>query len=506
MTWWPLCHCAQQNRLYYNCGKSNNPPRSDTALAPSVRRKVHYFSIDDDLVYWNFFLDFGPLNLGQLYRFCSRLNEILENPRLLNHSICYYSSQTPTKRANAVFLICAWQVLYLNRTPEDALRGFQLRSRAEQSGLASAAVGPNPEGEGALQSHSLQRASVENHSTPLSSSNRSPARLPLPPFHDASPCHCTYDLCVLDCLRGLVKARSFRFFDFADFDVDEYEHFEQVENGDLNWIVKGRILAFAGPHYRRQVTPEGYCTLTPADYMPYFKKEKVGLVVRLNKKCYNESDFMNGGIDFSEHYYLDGSCPPMKTLHAVLESFEAVSPDRAFAVHCKAGLGRTGTCIGAYLMKHYSFTAAEVIGWMRVCRPGMVIGPQQHFLRDIERRMWHEGEAMRNRPQLGLKVQAMSPEKGGIQPVLEKSPVAVPDLPIETLTVGEGHKMRMQDDQRMGMDDEAGFFQPGQGTSLLTRRTQAQLQHQHQHSMVAVAIEGEHVKQQPSQQQQRNRY
>ncbi|CAN0452469.1 unnamed protein product, partial [Scytosiphon promiscuus] len=35
----------------------------------------------------------------------------------------------------------------------------------------------------------------------------------------------------------------------------------------------------------------------------------------------------------------------------------------------KAGLGRTGTCIGCYLMKHYSFSAAEVIGWMRICRP-----------------------------------------------------------------------------------------------------------------------------------------
>ena len=30
-----------------------------------------------------------------------------------------------------------------------------------------------------------------------------------------------------------------------------------------------------------------------------------------------------------------------------------------------AGLGRTGTLIGAYLMKHYKFTAPEVIAWIR---------------------------------------------------------------------------------------------------------------------------------------------
>jgi cell division cycle 14 len=43
-------------------------------------------------------------------------------------------------------------------------------------------------------------------------------------------------------------------------------------------------------------------------------------------------------------------------------------------VHCKAGLGRTGSCIGAYVMKHYRFTAEELIGWIRIARPGSIIG------------------------------------------------------------------------------------------------------------------------------------
>lgn len=157
--------------------------------------------------------------------------------------------------------------------------------------------------------------------------------------------------------------------------------------------MKGKILAFAGPSYERHVSPEGYCTLAPADYIPYFKKKNVGLVVRLNKKNYEENDFKKAGIDHLEAFFVDGSCPPLKILYQVLDAFERVPENKAFAVHCKAGLGRTGTCIGAYLMKHYRFTAAEVIGWMRICRPGMVIGPQQHFLEQIQDRMWQEGEA-----------------------------------------------------------------------------------------------------------------
>uniref|UniRef100_A0A3Q2NSA8 Tyrosine specific protein phosphatases domain-containing protein n=1 Tax=Fundulus heteroclitus TaxID=8078 RepID=A0A3Q2NSA8_FUNHE len=45
-----------------------------------------------------------------------------------------------------------------------------------------------------------------------------------------------------------------------------------------------------------------------------------------------------------------------------------------------SGLGRTGTLIGCYLMKHYRFTAAEAIAWIRICRPGSVIGPQEILL------------------------------------------------------------------------------------------------------------------------------
>jgi cell division cycle 14 len=258
-------------------------------------------------------------------------------------------------------------------------------------------------------------------------------RDPLPPFHDASPGVCAYELSVMDVLQGLTKARTYGFFqDFKTgrFNFEEYEHFEMVENGDLNWIIEGQFLAFAGPQNRREVSREGYVTLTPEDYVDYFVKRNVGLVVRLNKKCYEETKFQRFGIAHAEHYYLDGSCPSKTILNHVVQSFEKCifelpylrRTGKGVAVHCKAGLGRTGTCIGAFMMKHYKFTAAEAIGWMRLCRPGMVIGPQQHFLQDIEQEMWHDGEVMRLRVRRALENSKINKGRNGVPPLDYESP------------------------------------------------------------------------------------
>ncbi|CAH2232956.1 jg16766 [Pararge aegeria aegeria] len=177
-------------------------------------------------------------------------------------------------------------------------------------------------------------------------------------------------------------------FDF-DFDFSQ-----KVENGDLNWIVPGKMLAFSGPHHRSRLD-RGYPLHSPEHYHEYFRKYHVTTIVRLNKKSYDAKQFTTHGFEHRELFFVDGSVPTELIVSRFIRIAEAAKG--AVAVHCKAGLGRTGTLIACYMMKHHGFTAREAIAWLRVCRPGSVIGHQQWFLENIQPRMHAMGEAYRRR-------------------------------------------------------------------------------------------------------------
>ena len=63
---------------------------------------------------------------------------------------------------------------------------------------------------------------------------------------------CAYKLTVEDCAKGLSQGLLHGWLDLKRFNIVEYEHYEQVENGDLNWTLPGKFISFAGPHNERR--------------------------------------------------------------------------------------------------------------------------------------------------------------------------------------------------------------------------------------------------------------
>lgn len=199
-------------------------------------------------------------------------------------------------------------------------------------------------------------------------------------FCDASYGPSNFKISLLDCLNAIHKGLQAGFVHFNDFDAEEYEYFERVENGDFNWIVPQKFIAFCGPHQKSKTLPNGYPCHAPERYFTYFRDNFVTTVIRLNAKVYHASSFENAGFEHKDLFFIDGSTPSDIILKKFLSICETTKG--AIAVHCKAGLGRTGSLIGAYIMKHYGFTALEAIAWLRLCRPGSVIGHQQQWMEE----------------------------------------------------------------------------------------------------------------------------
>lgn len=323
-----------KDRLYFASLKTDKQ-RHSTA-------KLHFFSSDETYVYLNFFGDFGPICLSTLYRYCNDLENKLKSSTLKHKVIIHNTGPDPKKRLNAAFLIGCYAIIYLKWTPSEVHKCLQI-----------------------------------NNKTPYIA------------FQDASEVNSIYTLELLDCFNAVHKARGYNLFDFQDFDVNEMVKYEKIQYGDITWIVPNKLLAFSGPNTSEKNT----CYHPPEFYLEYFRKCGVELVVRLNQRTYDEKKFTEAGISHLSLYFPDGSTPSNEILCSFIKTCERYKGP--IAVHCKAGLGRTGCLIGAYLIKNYKMTAMEAIAWMRICRPGCVIGIQQDWLKEVQILFHNVGDRFR---------------------------------------------------------------------------------------------------------------
>jgi cell division cycle 14 len=223
---------------------------------------------------------------------------------------------------------------------------------------------------------------------------------PLMPFRDAGYSQADYGITVQDVVYGVWKAKEEKCCDLDNFDLDMYEKYERVEHGDFNWVTP-HFLAFASPQHtpvakitegselypllpRTVEAVEAHPTLPQPfkNVLTHFSERNIGLVVRLNSHLYSPSYFEALGIQHIDMIFDDGTCPTLPTVRKFIRlAHETITvKKKGIAVHCKAGLGRTGCLIGAYLIYRHGFTANEIISFMRFMRPGMVVGPQQHWL------------------------------------------------------------------------------------------------------------------------------
>ena len=88
-------------------------------------------------------------------------------------------------------------------------------------------------------------------------------------YRDASTAPSVFELKIIDCLRAVRLAMELNWYDPNTFDSPQWSFYEQIQNGDMNWIIPGKLLAFASP-YSMKVLPSGDQVSTPETVIPIF--------------------------------------------------------------------------------------------------------------------------------------------------------------------------------------------------------------------------------------------
>ena len=294
-------------------------------------RKFRCFQPQIVLKYHGFRDDFGPMNFSSIARFIKMLDhELSEYPEC---KIVYCAGHGRREFTNAVFLLGSYLILRLGETADSALSKFSW----------------------------LRAGMVEL-------------------YRDAGYSEPTFGLSLEDCWRGLERARLCGFVQnetepggWGMLDIDEYMHLDDPLNANMHQVVANKLIAFRGPRDlegdRMYVDcASGSRTFAPQHYIQLFRDMGVTAVVRLNEPEYDAAAFTAAGISHHELPFQDCTAPPADVVRSF---FEIVDGTRgAVAVHCSAGLGRTGTLIALWLMRSRGFSAREAMGWLRIIGRG----------------------------------------------------------------------------------------------------------------------------------------
>jgi cell division cycle 14 len=267
------------------------------------------------------------------------MSEKFEHPRLQERLLVFYTADDEEILTNTVLMLSAYLVLAHKYTVEEALHPFSM---------------------------------IDG--------------IPLKDYLDATYCQPTMTLSLEWCTRGLARAMELGWIDPASFDVDDYERFD--DPGFLNAnAINPKFIAFLGPETKSLQKQWNQFMHEPGEYVEEFQKRGVSTVVRLNEpSTYDKAVFERAGIEVVDLEFRDCTTPSPSIIKRFLDAVD--NAKGVVAVHCMAGLGRTGTLIAIHMMKHDGFSGLEAIGFVRLMRPGSIIGPQQEFLRDLDDVVW----------------------------------------------------------------------------------------------------------------------
>ena len=221
-------------------------------------------------------------------------------------------------------------------------------------------------------------------------------------YRDALEAPADFHLGLADCWRGLERGKELGWirlptlkapFQWGLIDAEAYDHYDNPLNADLHEVVPGDLVIFrgpkdlGGPRFRNKLRDGRFLNrdFSPEYYAEMLRELGVSTIIRLNRPEYAAAVFVSQGFQHLDLDFEGGSTPPLST---VARFFRAVDEARGLvAIHGRESLGRAGTLAALHLMRSHGFGARDAIAWLRVMRPGVVLGEQQHYLVNVQQRV-----------------------------------------------------------------------------------------------------------------------
>ena len=226
--------------------------------------KFRRFQPHLELKYDSFFDDFGPVNFDYVARFVELLDSAKSD--FPSGKIVYMVHPGTREMTHAAFLLGAYMILKLSMTADAVVSSMSWLEESRIKAYRGTAL--------------------------------------------AASC---IGLTMADCWRGLERGRECGFVQLPTssdparwgmIDVDEYAHWDDPLNGDLNVVVPGKLIAFGSPHDLgpdRFSDARGQRRFSPSHFADAFRDLGVTDVVRLR-----EPDQDQGGSAAGEPGYDSG--------------------------------------------------------------------------------------------------------------------------------------------------------------------------------------------------------